>query len=74
MSANNGNNLASEKTSIIILRRIEDLLCERVGPQKPDWESLANCLEAANSQITENDLAERSCSLEASFSEAVRSS
>ena len=43
--------LVGEKPSNVILRRIENLLCEKVGLQKRDWESFAKCMEAAKSKI-----------------------
>lgn len=43
--------LTGEKSSNIMLRRIEDLLCESVGVQKREWNSFAECVEAVRSKL-----------------------
>jgi len=43
--------LTGEKPSNIMLRRIEDLLCEKVGVQKREWKSFAECVEAVRSKL-----------------------
>src|SRR5208283_2441294 len=43
--------LTGEKPSNIMLRRIEDLLCETVGVQKREWKSFAECVEAVRSKL-----------------------
>ena len=51
------NSLIGEKPADIILRRIEHSLCERVGLEKREWESLARCLEAAKPRILGDNFA-----------------
>jgi hypothetical protein len=43
--------LTGEKSSNIMLRRIEDLLCEKTGEQKREWKSFAECVEAVRSKF-----------------------
>ena len=42
--------LTGEKSSGVMLRRIEDLMCEKVGLQKREWKNLAECVEAVRSK------------------------
>jgi len=43
--------LTGEKPSNIMLKRIEDLLCETVEVQKREWKSFAECVEAVRSKL-----------------------
>jgi len=43
--------LTGEKSSNIMLKRIEDLLCDTVGVQKCEWKSFADCVEAVRSKL-----------------------
>jgi len=43
--------LTGEKPSNIMLKRIEDLLCETVEVQKCEWKSFAECVEAVKSKL-----------------------
>jgi len=43
--------LTGEKASNIMLKRIEDLLCETVGVQKCEWKSFTDCVEAVRSKL-----------------------
>jgi len=43
--------LTGEKPSNIMLKRIEDLLCETVGVQKREWKSFTDCVEAVRSKL-----------------------
>jgi len=42
--------LAGENSSNVILRKIEDTLCEEIGLEKRDWKNLAECIEAVKSK------------------------
>jgi len=44
--------LTGENPSNIMLRRIEDLLCEKVGVQKREWKSFAECVDAVKSKLS----------------------
>jgi|GEM_PF-6008470 len=44
--------LMGEVASNVILRRIEDSLCEKVGLQKHEWNSFVECVEAVKSKFT----------------------
>ena len=44
--------LSGEMASNVILRRIEDLLCERIGLEKREWKSFGECVEAVRAKFS----------------------
>lgn len=44
-------NLAGERSSNVILSRIEELLCGKIGLEKREWKSLDECISAARAKM-----------------------